>query len=727
MNVLFHGQRKQLTKLLITSHEVTRLSLLVLLLSGDIETNPGPTDSVYPCGFCDKPVTWNCKGIACDDCNVWFHISCANIDPCDYDALSRSSVAWPCPRCESMNCDSFTFRSYELENQNYFQPLRSISSVSSVSSSNPFSPQKASTPNTSFTTPSPKPKGTHKNPSHTRSCSSSVFELPQKSNLRLMNVNCQGLKSKTQEFATVLQYTKPDIICGTESWLGGVKPGKSPDADHIKSSEIFPDYLNIYRNDRNLQGGGVFILVHKTIISEEKPDLVTDCETEWVKIKTTNQRDLYIGSFYMPKRKKKDLQELQKSINKITDNGKLHKDFIIAGDFNCPDICWQTHTAGSSGEDHKVQQELINIAISTELSQVHLTPTRGPNVLDLVFTTNPSLVKSSTSIPGISDHDIVITDFDVKPYASPQKPRKCFKFGKANWHQMKTELNSLEQEISEEKRKGADVNTLWTTFKDRLQSSIDKNIPTFMLKTRHSLPWITPQLKRMLKKKQRLFKKARSSRNWSGYREFQKHCRRELRRAEWQFINGKISEGLEQKDNKPFWRFIKARKQDSTGVAPLKDKGQLHTDSQTKAAILLDQFKSVFTKASNRPPPTLPQPNSQIDQIQISTEGVVKLLKNLNSGKASGPDNIPNLVLKTLADQLGAPLTIIFQLSLDSGKLPTDWLSANISCAYKKGDRHLASNYRPISLTSVPCKLLEHIICRHLMNQNSVYVGYSKD
>ena len=80
----------------------------------------------------------------------------------------------------------------------------------------------------------------------------------------------------------MLQYTKPDIVCGTESWLGGIKPDKSPDTDHIKSSEIFPDYLNIYRNDRNLQGGGVFILVHKMIISEEKPDLVTDCETEWV-------------------------------------------------------------------------------------------------------------------------------------------------------------------------------------------------------------------------------------------------------------------------------------------------------------------------------------------------------------------------------------------------------------------------------------------------------------
>ena len=131
-------------------------------------------------------------------------------------------------------------------------------------------------------------------------------------------------------------------------------------------------------------------------------------------------------------------------------------------------------------------------------------------------------------------------------------------------------------------------------------------IPTFMLKKRQSLPWITPTIKKMLKKKQRLFKRARSTNNWSGYREYQKHCRRELRRTEWQFINGKILQGLEQKDNKPFWRYIKARKQDNTGVAPLKDKGQLHTDSQTKANILLSHFKSVFTKLSSTPSPQLP-------------------------------------------------------------------------------------------------------------------------
>ena len=87
---------------------------------------------------------------------------------------------------------------------------------------------------------------------------------------------------------------------------------------------------------------------------------------------------------------------------------------------------------------------------------------------------------------------------------------------------------------------------------------------------------------------------------------------------------------------------------------------------------------------------------------------------SLNPAKAPGPDNIPNQVLKTFADQIASALCSIYQKSLDTGTLPADWLEANISCVFKKGDSHQPENYRPISLTSVPCKILEHIICHHI-------------
>ena len=94
---------------------------------------------------------------------------------------------------------------------------------------------------------------------------------------------------------------------------------------------------------------------------------------------------------------------------------------------------------------------------------------------------------------------------------------------------------------------------------------------------------------------------------------------------------------------------------------------------------------------------------------------MIKLLKGLNHSKAVGPNELHPRVLKKLADELGPVFAHLFQQSLDLGKIPTEWLLANIYPLFKKGDRALASNYRPVSLTCVPCKLLEHIVCSNIM------------
>ena len=101
--------------------------------------------------------------------------------------------------------------------------------------------------------------------------------------------------------------------------------------------------------------------------------------------------------------------------------------------------------------------------------------------------------------------------------------------------------------------------------------------------------------------------------------------------------------------------------------------GSLVTDSKKKAEILLKQFKSVFTPDSN------PSPNQtdhiqqcpDIDQIVVSQDGVQKLLQDIKTEKATGPDSIPNLVLKECAKELSPAITCIFQASLDTGELPT--------------------------------------------------------
>ena len=96
--------------------------------------------------------------------------------------------------------------------------------------------------------------------------------------------------------------------------------------------------------------------------------------------------------------------------------------------------------------------------------------------------------------------------------------------------------------------------------------------------------------------------------------------------------------------------------------------------------------------------------------IAVSKDGVIKLLKGLNPSKALGPDELHPRVLKELATELGSVFAHLFQQSIDTVEIPKELSLANICPLFKKSDRSRACNYRPVSLTCVPYKLLEHIV-----------------
>ena len=105
-----------------------------------------------------------------------------------------------------------------------------------------------------------------------------------------------------------------------------------------------------------------------------------------------------------------------------------------------------------------------------------------------------------------------------------------------------------------------------------------------------------------------------------------------------------------------------------------------------------------------------------MNKINITTNGVLKLLQNININKATGPDGIPGRLLKICAEELASVFRLLFQASLDQGELPKDWKMASVVPLFKKGDKTKAENYRPVSLTSISCKLLEHIVHSNIMD-----------
>ena len=145
-------------------------------------------------------------------------------------------------------------------------------------------------------------------------------------------------------------------------------------------------------------------------------------------------------------------------------------------------------------------------------------------------------------------------------------------------------------------------------------------------------------------------------------------------------------------------------------------------DAKGKAEALSNQYCSVFTDEDLTDIPSMSGiAYPTISDINIDVEGVDKLLKNINVKKANGPDGVSSQILRDLSEELSPVIVKIFSQSLNSGELPDDWLTANITAIFKKGKKCDPANYRPVSLTSVTCKLMEHILFRHIMDHLEKY------
>ena len=200
-----------------------------------------------------------------------------------------------------------------------------------------------------------------------------------------------------------------------------------------------------------------------------------------------------------------------------------------------------------------------------------------------------------------------------------------------------------------------------------------------------------------------------------AYYNIKKECQRECRKAYNNYVlkfvdtNGNISKRL--------WTFIKDKRTDHCGVASLEVNGTMYNKCKDEALVLNEYFTSVFTTEDTFDVPSLDgHPFPDISPINVTNDGVTALLSNLKIHKASGPDRIPASLLKNLATTLVPSLTMIFKASLLQSAIPLQWKIANIVPIFKKGNRSNPGNYRPVFLTCICSKLLEHIVYSHIFN-----------
>ena len=232
-------------------------------------------------------------------------------------------------------------------------------------------------------------------------------------------------------------------------------------------------------------------------------------------------------------------------------------------------------------------------------------------------------------------------------------------------------------------------------------------------------PWITKPLKTMLNRKNRLYKSYKRH----GYKDedkarldaFRSECQQEVENAKLSYLKN-----LGNKANDPntsqnmYWKIVNKvmNKCRAPKIPPLLVNNLFVMISRAKARYFNDFFlKQCKSIINNNVLPTLTFfTNKRIDHVTIVNEEIILLVRKINPNKATGSDGISGQMLLLCDDSVSISLQIIYSYILSTSIYPDIWKLANVTPIFKKGDKQLIKNYRPISLLPICGKILEKLI-----------------
>uniref|UniRef100_K7EXX2 Endonuclease/exonuclease/phosphatase domain-containing protein n=1 Tax=Pelodiscus sinensis TaxID=13735 RepID=K7EXX2_PELSI len=388
---------------------------------------------------------------------------------------------------------------------------------------------------------------------------------------------------------------------------------------------------------------------------------------------------------------------------------------IIMGDFNYPHIDWIHVTSGREAEI-----KFLNGLNDCFLEQLVQEPTRGEAILDLVLSGVQDQVQEITVTGplGNSDHNIITFNIPVVGRTPQQSSTLAFNFKKGNYTKMR---RLVKQKLKGTVTRAKSLKAAWKLFKDTIIEAQLKCIPQIKKHSKRpkkESPWLNHHVKEAVRDKKVSFKKWKSNPseiNRKEHKHCQIKCKNVIRKAKKDFEEQLAKNS--KRNNKMFFKYIRSRKPAKKPVGPLDDraiKGAIK-DDKAIAEKLNDFFASVFTaedvgEIPESAPSFVGDESEELSRIEVSLEEVLEQIEKLNVNKSPGPDGIHPRVLKELKWEIAELLSVVCNLSFKSASVPNDWKVANVTPIFKKGSRGDPGNYRLVSLTSVPGKLVETIV-----------------
>ena len=527
--------------------------------------------------------------------------------------------------------------------------------------------------------------------------------------LKIVFTNAQSINNKINELRATVAVIEPDIVALTETW----------------TSELIGDALleidgfeMVARDDRkdteNGRGGGILVYAKKELCvwrGETPPDFN---QAVTITIKCGSE-DVNIHVVYRsPNSKKENDASLTNWVKSMRGNN------VMIGNFNFPDIDWVAGTAGSRG------REFFEATSEAFFDQHVMEATHNSgNLLDLILCNREEIIKMVTAEGkiGKSDHELISFELWIDEKRDKSQ-RKSLNYKRANFTEMRTSIKNIDWKAV---MQNMDTNESWVFIKNNITELIEKHIPVQKSRVKFEPPWMTKAVKKCIQEKKGAWlkwKKTKKEVDKEEYKRKEKETKKMIRNRKNEAEKNVMK--FRKSNPKLFYSHINRARKTRSKIGPLRNnRNEIVVNPKEQATLMNEYFSSVFTRADDEPPTPRDRStdvNQTLTDIRISTNDVKEAIEKLKDYSAPGLDNIPPKVIKELKEELSVPLTILFQKSMERGKVPDDWREANVTPLFKKGSKADPRNDRPVSLTNLIGKTMERVVkealTKHIESNN---------
>ena len=437
---------------------------LILLLSGDIETNPGPATTLSNkmiCDLCVRTIARNTTPVVCSECQGLFHRSCSGITVTFHKKILRNEKSYVCQSCY-LNALPFA-------NDDFVEI---------------FDDEEI-----------PIELNLNEN-----------LNLTQEGSLNIAHLNINGLRSKISFLKIFLRQHKFDILCLNETKIDST----------VATSEISIPGYKTFRQDRSCHGGGVLIYASEHLTTKKQANISNKAlEILWVEIKRKKAKSLYVCSLYRPPIKGNNVELVEKyktflnsSFSKIPKNSEV----FILGDFNC-DMLRKNHLSSAINDLCKDKSLVQHVELPTRVTQTSST------LIDLILSNSEEATECQVIDMGLSDHSLVCIKRSKLRIKRSPKFITSRSFKNFNQEAFLDDLGNLDWS----KVIHADnVDFAVSQFNENVLKVLNRHAPLTKKRLRESSPqWVTEELLEAIKRRDYLKKVAsrtKASTDWTRFK-----------------------------------------------------------------------------------------------------------------------------------------------------------------------------------------------------------------